>query len=53
MKDKKPEFVYTFDNSKPTKEDQIKAICDMALLLFKLDKENVLTLDLVLPLLEF
>ncbi len=40
MKDRKPKFVYTFDDSKPTKEEQLKAICDLALLLFKLDKEN-------------
>ncbi|MBR1907685.1 hypothetical protein IJ818_01965 [bacterium] len=40
MKDKKPEFVYIFDNSKPAKEEQIKAICDLALLLFQIDKEN-------------
>ena len=40
MKNRKPKFVYTFDNSKPTKEAQLKAICDLALLLFQIDKEN-------------
>jgi len=40
MKNKKPEFIYTFGDSKPTKEESIKAICDLAILLLKMDKEN-------------
>ena len=40
MKDRKPKFVYTFDNSKPTKKVQLKAICDLALLLFQIDKKT-------------
>ena len=34
MKNRKPKFVYTFDNSKPTKEAQLKAICDLVVFVF-------------------
>ena len=40
MKNRKTKFVYTFDNSKPTKEAQLKAICDLALLLFQIEIIN-------------
>ena len=38
MKTKKPNFIVKFDNSNPTEEERVKAICDLILCLMKLSQ---------------